>query len=148
MEICKPDLQDLLQAHINDLHLLTKNSWQARTLFALARCRTAQMGGHIDKCDHAPCGKIHVSYNSCRNRHCPKCQGHLREAWVQAREQDLLKTSYFHVVFTLPNDLNQLALKNPSVIYGLLFRVAWNVLKGFAKEGRFLGAQTGMSTLR
>lgn len=141
------DLQGLLQGHIDHLYQLTRNSWRARTLFAIARCRTAQMGGHIDKCNHRSCGKLHISYNSCRNRHCPQCQGHLQQRWIDAREQDLLNTSYFHVVFTLPAALNQLALHQPLLVYGLLFREAWKVIQDFAREPKFLGAQTGMTAL-
>ena len=68
----------------------TVNSWQSRTLYALAVCRTHQLGGHIDQCTNPDCGQLHISYNSCRNRHCPKCQGHKREEWIYARESELL----------------------------------------------------------
>lgn len=81
---------------------------QQKTLRAISQCRTAALGGHVDVCDD--CGIIHISYNSCRNRHCPKCQGHKREEWIQSREQDLLPCTYYHVVFTLPEELNRLAL--------------------------------------
>ena len=98
------------------------NSWQLRTLDAIKRCRTASLGGHIDGC--ANCGHIQVSYNSCRNRHCPKCQGQKRELWIQAREEELLPVPYFHVVFTIPDDLNRLCLFKPKVIYDTLFKTA------------------------
>lgn len=102
------------------------------------------MGGHIDRCTEQSCHKLHISYNSCRNRHCPKCQGHLREQWIIAREQDLLNVSYFHVVFTLPDHLNELVLQHPKVIYQLLFSTAWQVVNDFGQNHKFLGALTGM----
>ena len=120
------------------------NAWQSRTLFALSRCRTAIMGGHIDRCTHPSCGKLHLSYNSCRNRHCPKCQGHKREEWIQAREADLLPVGYFHLVFTLPSELNTLALSHPKLVYATLFKTAWSVIKGFGDNSKFLGATPGM----
>src|SRR5680860_312685 len=91
--------------------------WHRRTLHAVRRCRTPAMGGHIDRCDR--CDKLHISYNSCRNRHCPTCQGHKREQWVRARESELLNVPYFHVVFTLPSELNIFALSHPKTVYGL-----------------------------
>jgi hypothetical protein len=102
------------------------------------------MGGHIDRCTHRQCNKLHLSYNSCRNRHCPKCQGHLKEQWIAAREADLLACKYFHVVFTVPDHLNALALEHPKEFYHALFKAAWQVLKGFSANPKFLGAQAGM----
>ncbi len=87
------------------------NGWQLRTLSAIRRCRTAALGGNVDACDS--CGNISISYNSCRNRHCPKCHGHKRKEWIKAREADLLPVPYFHVVFTLPSELNELSLHEP-----------------------------------
>lgn len=127
-----------------DLESLTLNTWKKRTLYALKRCRTAAMGGHIDRCDHDDCGKLHLSYNSCRNRHCPKCQGHKREEWIQQREAELLNVPYFHVVFTLPDHLNGLCLQYPEKLYPILFKTAWQTLKGFGDNHKFLGARTGM----
>lgn len=121
---------------IEDLGL---NGWQLRTLRAIKHCRTWVMGGHIDACD--ACGNISISYNSCRNRHCPKCQGHKREEWIQAREADLLPVPYFHVVFTLPNALNGLALEDPKSVYDSLFGAAWQTLETFGKNK---GLQMGM----
>ncbi|AWG22885.1 IS91 family transposase [Flavobacterium faecale] len=105
------------------------NTWQLRTLSAVRRCRTAALGGHIDACDG--CGNISISYNSCRNRHCPKCQGKNREDWIQARQSELLPVPYFHVVFTLPEGINPLAIKDPRLVYNLLFESAWATLKTF-----------------
>jgi len=123
------------------------NAWQRRTLYALTRCRTAAMGGHIDQCNNPSCAKLHISYNSCRNRHCPKCQGHLSVLWMQKRQEALLNTSYFHVVFTLPHTLNPLALSQPKAVYGSLFKAAWATLQGFAANPKFLGAKTGMTAV-
>ena len=96
---------------------------QQKTLRALQQCRTAALGGHIDAC--GKCGNVSISYNSCRNRHCPKCQGHKREEWIQRREADLLPCTYYHVVFTLPQQLNALALHRPAFIYDALFQSVW-----------------------
>jgi hypothetical protein len=138
------EVADLLQRHHDQLEQFTANSWQTRTLYALAACRTHLLGGHVDKCDNADCDHIHISYNSCRNRHCPKCQGHKCEEWIQKREEELIKVPYYHVVFTLPDELNRFALFDPRLIYNLLFKVAWSVLKDFADNPKFLGAKTGM----
>ncbi|RDV13335.1 IS91 family transposase [Pontibacter diazotrophicus] len=118
------------------------NSWQLRTLAAIMRCRTQAMGGHVDAC--TDCGQVRVSYNSCRNRHCPKCQGKKREEWIQAREAELLPVPYFHVVFTLPDTLNQLALHSPRIVYDTLFEAAWQTLLTFASDSKHLGARLGM----
>ena len=98
------------------------NTYVWRTLDALRRCRTSSLGGHVDRCDH--CGHIRISYNSCRNRHCPKCQNTQREAWIESRIQDLLPAPYFHIVFTVPDKLNDLFMQNRVCLYNLLFRVA------------------------
>lgn len=124
---------------------LKLNSWQWRTLNAIRRCRTAGMGGHIDQCDQ--CGYLHISYNSCRNRHCPKCQGQQREAWMEARQADLLPVPYFHVVFTLPEAINRICLYQPDTVYNLLFSTAWGTIQSFAADTKYLGATTGMITI-
>lgn len=113
-----------------------------RTLQALSQCRTAALGGHVDQCDQ--CGKLRISYNSCRNRHCPKCQGLAQQRWVEAREADLLPVPYYHLVFTLPAQLNVLCISNPRLLYHLLFRCSWETVKAFAATHKYLGAQTGM----
>src|SRR5690606_25404808 len=112
---------------------------QEKTLRALSNCRTSALGGHIDTCDG--CGNLSISYNSCRNRHCPQCQGHKKEEWIQKREQDLLPCTYYHVVFTLPEELNALALALPKLIYKTLFEAAWATLNQF---GNTEGLQLGM----
>jgi len=89
------EVAQVLERNVGDLSGLCANSWQARTLHALRKCRTAALGGHIDRCDDPKCNSLHLSYNSCRNRHCPKCQGHKREQWIRAREEELLNVPYF-----------------------------------------------------
>ena len=112
---------------------------QQKTLRALIQCRTAALGGHVDGC--SDCGSVHISYNSCRNRHCPKCQGHKRIEWIEKRQQDLLPCTYYHVVFTLPDELNTLALHKPNVVYDALFASVWATLHQFGKTE---GVQLGM----
>jgi len=116
------------------------NSYVKRTLSALLRCRTSSLGGHVDKCDQ--CGHIRISYNSCRNRHCPKCQNIQKEAWVENRKQDLLPVPYFHVVFTVPETLNGLFLQHPVILYNLLFASTWETIAQFSYTK--LHAETGM----
>ncbi len=105
---------------------------QGRALHAIETCRTTALGGHVDACDH--CGHVEISYNSCRNRHCPKCRASARSAWVDARELELLPIQYFHVVFTLPEDLNRLAQYRDAEVYGLLLRAAAETLQTFARK--------------
>jgi hypothetical protein len=108
---------------------------------AIEICRTAELGGHVDECD--TCGHISVSYNSCRNRHCPKCQFLRKEQWLEARKEDLLPIPYFHVVFTIPDELNPLALRNRRTLYGILFRSASETLMELGRDPKHLGAQIG-----
>lgn len=110
-------------------------------LKSIVSCRTSQLGGHLDQCED--CGYIRVSYNSCRNRHCPKCQQVNKERWIMAREADLLPVGYFHVVFTLPDTLNSLCHKYPKALYDLLFRSVRDTLFAFSADPRHLGAETG-----
>jgi hypothetical protein len=126
----------------HEIEQLGLNSWQLRTLSALKACRTAELGGHIDVCDS--CSKVHQSYNSCRNRHCPKCQGHKREKWISDRGKELLPVPYFHVVFTLPSELNVLAMHSPKHVYDSLFSAAWQTLQQFGKNK---GLQMGMISI-
>ena len=113
-----------------------------KVLLAIARCRTVALGGHIDECTR--CGhRAAIWYNSCRNRHCPKCQTGARERWIQARRRELLPTPYLHVVFTLPPQLAALALHNKKVIYGLLFRASAETLLEVARNPVHLGAEIG-----
>jgi hypothetical protein len=113
-----------------------------KVLLAIARCRTAALGGHVDQCTR--CGhRATISYNSCRNRHCPKCQTAARERWIAARQKELLPTRYVHVVFTLPSQLARLALQNKKFIYGLLLQASAETLLEVARDQRHLGAELG-----
>ena len=140
------ELADVLTKHWQLVETSAQiNAWQLRTLGAIKRCRTAQMGGHIDAC--TDCGTLRISYNSCRNRHCPKCQGNQREQWIQKREEELLPVPYFHVVFTLPDTLNQLAMHQPKAVYDSLFESAWATIKAFGRDSKHLGATPGMISI-
>jgi hypothetical protein len=115
---------------------------QRRALSALARCRTAALGGHVERCDH--CGLRLIAYNSCRNRHCPKCQAGRAAAWLEREASSLLPVEYHHVVFTLPHELAPLALQNQAAVYGLLFRAAADTLRCVAADPKRLGAELGV----
>ena len=114
---------------------------QLRAMRAIEVCRTAELGGHVEECDH--CGALRISYNSCRNRHCPKCQCLDKERWLEARKKDLLPTQYFHLVFTLPEGLRSLVLRNQDVLYGILFKAASETIKELTEDPRYLGAEVG-----
>jgi hypothetical protein len=114
---------------------------QRRVLGDVARCRTAELGGHIEECDR--CAHRRPAYNSCRNRHCPKCQAATRAQWLEQRSAELLPVEYFHVVFTLPHEIGPLALQNQRRIYGMLFQAAAESLLTIAADPRHLGAQIG-----
>ena len=117
-------------------------TWKhVKVLLAIVRCRTAALGGHLDECTR--CGHRAISYNSCRNRHCPKCQAGARDRWLAARRQELLPTPYVHVVFTLPRHLAPLVLQNKKVLYDLLFRTSAETLLEVARDPKHLGAEIG-----
>jgi hypothetical protein len=119
-------------------------SHQRKAFQAIRDCRTAALGGHVEyveQCD--TCGHRVISYNSCRDRHCPKCQANARDKWLAARSRELLPTPYLHVVFTLPHELAPLALQNKKVIYGLLFRTSAETLLEIARDPKHLGAEIG-----
>src|SRR6266436_337150 len=117
-------------------------SWKhVKVLLAIARCRTAMLGGHLDECTR--CGHRAISYSSCRNRHCPKCQTGARERWLEKRRRELLPTQYVHVVFTLPRQLAPLTLQNKKVVYDLLFRTSAETLLEIARDPQHLGAEIG-----
>ncbi|AGW95537.1 IS91 family transposase [Ralstonia pickettii] len=114
---------------------------QLQVMSAIERCRTAALGGHVLRC--SGCAKLEVAYNSCRNRHCPKCQANAARRWLDARSDDLLPIEYYHVVFTLPANIGAIAWYNKAVIYGLLFDVAADTLRTIAADPKHLGAQIG-----
>jgi hypothetical protein len=116
---------------------------QDRVLRAIVNCRTAALGGHSAQCDH--CGALSISYCSCRNRHCPKCQTLAKQRWLERQCADLLDIDYWHLVFTLPHELNPLARGNPQVIYRLLFRAASQTLLEFGRNPRWLGGELGIT---
>ena len=112
-----------------------------KILTAIVCCRTSTLGGHIDECSR--CGHRAISFHSCRNRHCPKCQSNARDRWLEARGRELLPVRYAHVVFTLPGQLAPLALQNKSEIYSLLFRASAETLLTVARDETHLGAEIG-----
>ena len=114
---------------------------QLKVMSAIEQCRTATLGGHVLRCEG--CNEIEVSYNSCRNRHCPKCQASAAQRWLEARQADLLPVEYYHLVFTLPAPVSDLAYTNKAAVYGLLFDVAAEVLQTIAADPRHLGARIG-----
>jgi hypothetical protein len=114
---------------------------QLKVMTAIEQCRSAALGGHVLRCED--CQRLQVAYNSCRNRHCPKCQASAAQRWLDARQADLLPVDYFHVVFTLPAPISEIAYWNKAVVYGLLFEVAAQTLRTIAADPRHLGAQIG-----
>jgi len=137
------EVADIFRQHgpaYRESHRLPRNP--LRVMRAIEVCRTAALGGHQDQCDH--CGHREISYNSCRNRHCPQCQTLRKEKWIEARREDLLPIPYFHGVFTLPAELNQLVSTNQRVLYDLLFRSASETLSELANEPQHLGAKIGV----
>jgi hypothetical protein len=142
------EVADILRAH--DASFFDRNqSWltfqHLTVLRAISRCRTAALGGHIDSCSR--CGHQAISYNSCRNRHCPKCQTQARQRWLAARERDVLGVPYFHVVFTLPHDLIPLCQNNAAVLYDLLFRASAATMLEVARDPKHLGAEIGFLSI-
>ena len=146
----KPSSQDRPKYEVADIfrlygeeyrqtHTLTTD--QLNVMYAIEHCRTAEYGFHADVCDH--CGHIETAYNSCRNRHCPKCQGIAKNKWVKARIDELLPVAYHHATFTLPNQISVLSLHNQKLIYDLLFNAASQTLLVFGDDPKWLGAKTG-----
>jgi hypothetical protein len=115
---------------------------QLKAMSAIEACRTAELGGHVERCED--CAYLQVAYNSCRNRHCPKCQGAAAKRWLQAREAELLPVDYFHVVFTLPAQIADIAFHNRAVVYDILFKAASETLLTIAKDTKHLGARIGL----
>lgn len=118
------------------------SSGQRRVMAAIEACRTAMLGGHAEQCD--ACGVIRIAYNSCRDRHCPKCQGLARAQWVADRQAGLLPVPYFHVVFTVPAPVATIALQNKAAAYDILFKAAADTIRLIGADPRYLGAETGM----
>ncbi len=118
---------------------------QHRVMSAIELCRTAALGGHVERCD--TCAHERISYNSCRNRHCPKCQSLARARWLEAREAELLPTQYFHVVFTVPDEIAAIALQNKKALYNILFQTSAETLRIIAADPKHLGAEIGFFTI-
>ena len=118
---------------------------QLKVMSAIETCRTAALGGHVEACED--CGHSRIAYNSCRNRHCPKCQGAAAKDWLAAREADLLPVGYFHVVFTLPAEIAAIAWHNKAAVYDLLFRAASEAMLTIAADPRHLGARIGITAV-
>ncbi|KAA3447922.1 IS91 family transposase [Mesorhizobium sp. SARCC-RB16n] len=139
------EVADIFRRHgeeyrqVHDGHL---GRVERRVMSAIELCRTAELGGHVEGC--RSCGAIRVAYNSCRNRHCPKCQGQACRDWLAAREAELLPVPYFHVVFTLPAEVAAIAFQNKTAVYTILFKAAAETLRTIAADRRHLGAEIGL----
>ena len=119
--------------------------FQLKVMTAIENCRTAALGGHVEACED--CGHWRIAYNSCRNRHCPKCQGAAARTWLERREADLLPVGYFHVVFTLPAEIADIAFQNKAAVYDLLFQAASETMRIIAADRRHLGARIGITAV-
>lgn len=136
-DVFRRHAQDYWRAHAGRL-----GRDESRVISAIQSCRTAALGGHVESCDD--CGALRIAYNSCRNRHCPKCQGQARQAWLAARQSEVLPVPYFHVVFTLPPEAAEIAFQNKAQVYALLMRGAAGALSTLAADPRRLGAEIGV----
>src|ERR1700737_3416934 len=138
------EIADILRRHgdaYRRVHAGHLGRVERRVMSAIVACRTEALGGHMEACDD--CGTTRVAYNSCRNRHCPKCQGRARAAWLAARQADLLPVPYFHVVFTLPAPIAAIAFQNKAVVYAILFKAAAEAMTTLAANPRRLGGAIG-----
>jgi hypothetical protein len=120
---------------------------QLKVMSAIERCRTAALGGHVARCENGDCGHTTISFNSCRNRHCPKCQGSVARKWLAEREAELLPVPYFHVVYTLPGQLRDVAYQNKRVVYDLLMKAAAETTLEIAADPKRLGARIGITAV-
>src|SRR5580692_6982312 len=118
---------------------------QLKVMSAIETCRTAALGGHVERCND--CAHVEIAYNSCRNRHCPKCQGAAARQWLEAQRDDLLPVAYYHLVFTLPAPIAPIAFQNKTVVYDLLFRAAAETLIAIAANPKHLGARVGFTAV-
>src|SRR3990170_8533139 len=120
---------------------------QLKVMSAIESCRTAELGGHVARCENGACGFTTIAYNSCRNRHCPKCQGSQAREWMEARAAELLPVPYFHIVFTLPAEIGDIAYQNKAVIYDALFKASSETMLRIAADRKHLGAKIGMTSV-
>lgn len=140
------EVQDIFAMHGEQYRQNHRLSFvQGKVMTAIERCRTARLGAHIDTCEN--CGNVGISYNSCRNRHCPKCQTLSKERWIENRKHDLLNTGYFHVVFTVPSELRPVFYQNQTVMYNLLFKTVAETLQALAGNKKYLGAKLGFTSI-
>ena len=138
------EVADIFRRHgeaYREAHARHLSRTERRVMGAIEACRTAALGGHVERC--AECGLIRIAYNSCRDRHCPKCQGSARAAWLAERQAELLPVPYFHVVFTLPAPAAEIAFQNKAAVYAILFKAAAETLSTIAADRRHLGAEIG-----
>jgi hypothetical protein len=150
--VCRPALEvaDIFRDHgpawrqANAGHV---SLGQLKVMSAIENCRTAALGGHVARCENSACGFTSIAYNSCRNRHCPKCQGAQAREWMAAREADLLPVPYFHVVFTLPAEIGDIAYTNKAVIYDALFKASSETMLRIAADPKHLGAKIGITSV-
>ena len=141
-----PEVQDVLSKHMGSyLERHSLSSHKLRTVNALIKCRTSALGGHATICED--CGHMQISYNSCRNRHCPKCQTLSKEQWIENQKYQLLNVGYFHAVMTVPDTLHNVILQNQSCCYSILFKAVSETLKELAMDKKYLGAQIGITSI-
>jgi hypothetical protein len=139
------EVADVFRRHsaaYREIHAGHVSLGQRRVMAAIEACRSAALGGHVEHCEG--CGQIRISYNSCRDRHCPKCQGLARAEWLADRQADLLPVPYFHVVFTMPASIAEIAFQNKAIVYGILFKAAAETLRIIAADPKHLGAEVGL----
>ena len=142
------EIADILRRHgaaFRAAHAGHLSLGQLKVIAAIEACRTAALGGHVEGCQY--CGHRRIAYNSCRNRHCPKCQAAAARDWLEAREADLLPVGYFHVVFSLPAEVADIAIQNKAVVYDLLFGAASQTMLTIAADPRHLGARIGITAV-
>jgi predicted Zn-ribbon and HTH transcriptional regulator len=140
------EMQDILNTHMDEFLKNHKvSAQQLKVMRAIVNCRTSALGAHIDICDE--CGYEQISYNSCRNRHCPKCQTFAKEEWLEKQRQNLLNIQYFHTVFTVPDSLNIVLMQNQSTMYNLLFRAASETIAELCADKKYLGATPGITAV-
>ena len=141
-----PEIQDILLKYGEEYLKNHKLSYtQSKAFSAIKKCRTAVLGCHADVCEN--CGSMRISYNSCRNRHCPKCQTLSKERWIEGQKANLLNVGYFHIVFTVPSELNTVIYRNQNVCYNILFRAVSETLQELCSDKKYLGAKIGFTSI-
>lgn len=140
------ELQDIFSKYENASKAQYSVSiYQEKAINSIINCRTSHYGAHIDLCDN--CGNIEISYNSCRNRHCPKYQTISKERWLEARKDELLPVKYFHAVFTVPDNLNPIIYLNKRLMYNLIFKASSETIKELAADKKYIGGQIGITAI-